>query len=133
MKYSRRILVSIFWVVLGVTLFGCGLTGWVDAFWSGMGSGLVVVGIMQIIRQIKYKTNEDYREKVDIEIKDERNRYLANKAWAWAGYLFVMIAAVASIGLKIAGYDDLVPIASGSICLMIVLYWGSYIWLKRKY
>ena len=47
--------------------------------------------------------------------------------------LFVMIAAVASIMLKLAGREDLMKAASGSVCLIIILYWVSYVVLKGKY
>ena len=55
------------------------------------------------------------------------------KAWSWSGYLFVMIAAAASIGLKVAGQDQLSIAAGGSVCLLITLYWVSYLFLSRKY
>lgn len=69
-----------------------------------MGTAILTVRIVFLIRQIKHRTNEEYREKYDIERSDERNRYLSGKAWAWAGYLFVMIAV--SIMLKIAGREE---------------------------
>ncbi|WP_455716732.1 hypothetical protein [Anaerosporobacter sp.] len=133
MNYSRRIFVSMFWVALGVILIICNIAGFIDEFWSGMGGGLIGGGIFRLIKQIKYRTNEEYREMIDVESSDERNKYIANKAWAWAGYLFVMIAALISVVFKIAGYDDLVPVTSGSVCLILVLYWGAYMYLRKKY
>ena len=107
--------------------------GIVDEYWSGMGFALLIVGVVFLLRQFKYKTNEEYRERYDVERSDERNRYLSGKAWAWAGYLFVMIAAVGSIMLKMAGREELMLMASGSVCLIMALYWISYIILKKKY
>ena len=72
-------------------------------------------------------------EKIEIEEKDERNRFIRNKAWAWAGYLFVMIMSVATIVLKVIGQELLMMAASGSVCLVLVLFWISYYVLKRKY
>ena len=66
-------------------------------------------------------------------MQDERNRFIANKAWAWAGYWFVMIGACATIVLKIAGREDLMMMASGSVCLMMLLYWGCWMYLRKKY
>ena len=105
----------------------------IDEFWSGFGSSLFVVGILLLIRQVRYRTNEEYKETVDTAIADERNNFLRMKAWSWAGYLFVMIAACATIMLKLAGKEDLMMISSGSICLVMVLYWISYMVLKKKY
>ena len=133
MKYGRRIIVSILWIVLGVVLLGCAVAGLVDAFWSGMGGALLAVGVLQLVRYTRYQTNADYRDKVDTERKDERNRFLSSRAWAWAGYLYVIIAAVATIALKLAGQEALMMMASGSLCVLLMLYWFSYLILRKKY
>ena len=133
MKQDKRIIVSIMWVIIGMVLIGLSFAGIVDAFWSGMGSGLLVVGIIQLIRFYRLQKNEAYREKMEIEASDERNHFIRNKAWAWSGYLFILIAAVACIVFRIMGQELLSMAASGAVCLMLVLYWISYIVLKRKY
>ena len=133
MKNNRRIVVSILWVLLGIGLIVATRIAELDAFWSGMGSAFVFVGALQIFRWVRYARNAEYREKMDTEIHDERNRFLTGKAWAWAGYLFVLIAALASIALRIAGQELLSLAASGALCLILVLYWVSYFILKRKY
>ena len=125
--------ISLFWVLLGATLAICAIAGVVDIYWNSVGMALLGVGGMQLWRQRRYRKNEAYREKVDTETGDERNRFIANKAWAWAGYGFVMIAAVASIAFKIAGREDLMMFCSFSVCLIALLYCGSYMILKRKY
>ena len=124
---------SLFWVVLGAVLAVCAMAGMVDTYWNSFGAALLGVGCMQLWRQRRYRRDEAYREKVDTESSDERNRFIASRAWAWAGYAFVMIAAVASIAFKIAGREDLMMFCSCSVCLMVLLYWGSYMILKRKY
>ena len=133
MGKNYRFLLSIFWIVLGSVLCACHASGLIEEYWSSMGFAFIVVGILQVIRQIRYRTNQNYREKFDTESKDERNRFIANKAWAWAGYLFVMVAAVGSIVFKLMGREDLMLLASGSVCLIMLLYWGSWMVLKRKY
>ena len=133
MKNDRRYLVSILYMMLGVVLFVLGVTGKVDSFWSGMGGGLMGVGIAQFIRFRRFRKDEEYREEVEREENDERNVFLRNKAWAWTGYLLVLILAVASIVLKILG-QELLSIAAGIVvALMVVLYWISYCILARKY
>ena len=134
MKYRRRIFVSLFWILLGITLNLCSLSGLIrDDFWSAMGVSFLLIGVLQVIREIRYRSNEEYREKFDTEAKDERNRFIANKAWAWAGYLFILIAAVASIVLRVLHQDLLSLAASYSVCLMLILYWISYLILRKKY
>ena len=133
MKYDRRMVLSVFWVLLGAALFVCGAMEVVDSYWSGMGGGFLAVGVLQLIRHIRYRKNEEYREKVDVAVSDERNRFLTGKAWAWAGYLFVLVSGVATIALKVMGQDQWSLAASYALCLLLVLYWGSYLVLKRKY
>ena len=130
---KKRLMASILEIIIGFALVAASMFGVVDEFWSGMGTASLIIGILFLFRAIKYKTNDDYKEKYDIEINDERNKYLSMKAWSWAGYLFVMIAACGTIVLKLAGREDLMMITSGSVCLVMVLYWISYMVLKKKY
>lgn len=130
---KKRWIASITEIVLGAILWICGVLGVIDSYWSGMGAGLLGVGTVFLIRQIRYNTNTEYKEEYDIEAADERNRFLAVKAWSWAGYSFVMIAAVGSIVSKLVGREDLMMFCSGSVCLIVLLYWLSYVILKRKY
>ena len=80
MNYNKRLLVNILEIVIGFALSACGYAGIIEDYWSGMGTALVIVGSIMLIRQIRYKTNTSYKEKVDIEVSDERNKYLRMKA-----------------------------------------------------
>lgn len=133
MGKNYRFLLSFFWIVLGIVLCACHASGLIEEYWSSMGFAFIVVGILQVIRYIRYRTNEEYREKFDTESKDERNRFIANKAWAWAGYLFVLTGGVGAIVFKLMGREDLMMMASGCVCLMICFYWVSFLLLRRKY
>ena len=133
MKYEKRLYLSVFWILLGAVVVGCRAASLIEEYWGSMGFAFIIVGILQVIRHIRYRTNKEYQEKFDIEVQDERNKFISNKAWAWAGYLFVLIAACSTIVFKLLGKEDLMMLASGSVCLIIVLYWISYLWLKKKY
>lgn len=134
MKYNiKRMLLPIFWIVLGATLLLCSIFDVVDSFWSGMGGAFIAVGIVQLIRNIRYSTNEEYRENIDIQSKDERNRYLSMKAWSWAGYLSVITGAIGTIGFKVAGKDELSTFCGFMVCIIILFYWISYLIVRKKY
>ena len=133
MGKNYRFFLSFVWIALGAALAVCGGTGRLDEFWSGMGFALVIVGILQVLRNIRYRTSKEYREKFDTASKDERNRFIAGKAWAWAGYLFVITGGVGTIVFKLLGREDLMMMASAGVCLMICFYWISYLVLNRKY
>ena len=55
------------------------------------------------------------------------------KAWSWSGYLFVIVAAVGTIVFKLMGKDDLMMLCSGGLCLVILIYYVSYMILRKKY
>ena len=137
MKCNRRIITQwvlpILYLIIGATLGTCGELGIIDQFWNGMGAALVVVGVLRLIRQIRYNTNPQYKEATDTAIADERNRFIRAKAWSWVGYLYIIIAAVATIVFKLLGQELLMFATSGSVCLMLALYWISYFVLSKKY
>lgn len=130
---KKRFIASIIEIIVGICLITGSVFGVVDEFWSGMGTTLLVIGILFLLRAIKYKTNDEYREKWDIEVNDERNKYLKLKSWAWAGYLFVLTGGVGTIAFKLIGREDLMMMASSSVCYIMVLFWISYVALRKKY
>ena len=117
----------------GLALIGLGVAEIVDEFWSGMGSALLVIGIIRLLRYYRLKKNDTYREKMETAVTDERNQFIRTKAWSWAGYLFIMVSAIATIIFRILGQDLLSQFCSYAVCLMLVLYWVSYFVLKKKY
>ena len=133
MNNSKRMIAGIVEILIGLALTVCGTLNIVDSYWSGMGSALIAVGGIFLIRQLRYKTDKTYQENVDVAQKDERNRFLGMKAWSWAGYLFMMISAVASIVLRVAGLELYSVIAGGAVCLLALLFWISYAIIRRKY
>lgn len=133
MKTNRRMILSIFWIALGAVLVGCSMAGLLDDYWCGMGGGFLGVGVVQTIRNLRYLHNAQYREKADTANGDERNRFIANKAWAWAGYLTVMTGAAATIAFQLLGKRELSQFTAISICVILVFYWVSYLVLQKKY
>ena len=130
---DKKNIYPLFLLAAGLALIGLGIAEIVDEFWSGMGSALSVVGLLRLLRYYRLKKNDSYREKAETAVTDERNQFIRVKAWSWAGYLFILCAAVAVIVFKILGYDLLSQFSSLAVCLMLVLYWGSYFVLRKKY
>ena len=133
MKKDKRFLLAIIYVVIGIVLMGFAIAGKLDEFWSGMGSTLLVIGILRLVRAYRFNKNEAYREKLEVEASDERNHFIRNKAWAWAGYMFVIIMGIAVIVFKIMGQETMSMAAARAVCLVITLFWISFYILKRKY
>ena len=130
---KKRMIIQIVEILAGVILLGLGVTGIVDEFWSGMGGALIGVGAMRLVQMVRYQKNEAYRENVDTERNDERNKFLQMKSWQMAAGWFTMIAAVGTFAFKFAGKEDLMMLCSGGICLMVLLYWICFLYLKKKY
>ena len=132
MKYRRNIY-HIIVLILGLILIILSFMGMLDEFWNGMGSALMIVGAIRLLQDYRLNKNECYREKFEIAVTDERNQFIRGKAWAWAGYLFIIITSCSVIVFKILGNDWFTSIAAGAVCLMLILYWGAYHILKMKY
>ena len=133
MRQKIKLSFNIVYVIIGCILIGFAVLEKLDSFWSGMGSALLVVGLINLLKFHRLSKNEEYREKMEIEISDERLQFIRNKAWAWSGYLFVLISAVACIVFKVMNLDQLSLYASFSVCLVLVLFWVSHAIIKRKY
>ena len=132
-KQFRPLSLSIFWLVLGIILVACNLLRLIEDFWFSMGCAFMIVGILQILRHIRCKNNAAYKESQEIAMQDERNKFLSTKAWAWAGYLYILLGGTGTILFKILGHDDLMYFCSVSVCLIMVLYWLCWLYLRKKY
>lgn len=133
MKIRKITILFIIYIIVGVTLLTLGITGVIDEFWQGMGGGLLIIGILRSIQSFRYSKDENYRESYNTELNDERNRFIRNKAWAWAGYMFVIIAAITTLVLQTLSERILSLAASSAVCLLLILYWISFFILRKKY
>lgn len=134
MNNNKRLVLSIFWTVLGITLMILSIAEVLDdSVYSGMGGALTAVGALQLMRNLKYRRDPEYREKIDTELNDERNRFLQMKSWSWAGYIAVMVQAAASVAAYFMGQRTVQLVLWYSICLLVLAYWVSWMILSRKY
>ncbi len=133
MKSNRKWIAYVIYGVLGAALIVFGMLDVLDSFWSGMGGALIAMSVIRGIQFVRLKKSEEYREKMATEIADERNRFIRNKAWAWAGYLFVLITAILTIVFKLVGQELLSMAAGFGVCILVLLYWVCYLVLKKKY
>ena len=134
MNLNKRLALSVFWVVLGAVLLELSITGILDSsMYAGMGGALIAVGALQIARNIRYRTDVEYKEKIDVETKDERNRFLRMKSWSWAGYMVVLIEGIGAVISMILGQETVQLVLSYSVCLILLVYWAAYLVLSKKY
>ena len=131
---NKRLALTVFWIVLGAVLVVLTVTEVLDSsIYSGMGGALMAVGTLQVIRAVKYRKDSEYREKVDTELGDERNRFLRMKSWSWAGYFTILIEGIGAIIAMVLGERTVQLVLSYSVCLVLVIYWIAYVIKKKKY
>ena len=130
---KQEVIIGILWLLAGLALTICGILEALDSFWSGMGSALLVIGAVRLLRGYRLSKSDTYREKRAVAETDERFHFIRNKAWAWAGYLFIIICALSTIVFKLLNQDLLCMASGGAVCLMLVMFWVSFFILKKKY
>ena len=131
---NRKLILSIFWMILGAVLLGLSIAEVLDSsMYAGMGGALIAVGALQTSRNLRYRKDPEYREKVDTEVSDERNSFLRMKSWSWAGYITVIAEGIAAIVAAVKGQETVQLVLSYSVCLLLAAYYISYLVLSRKY
>lgn len=120
--------------IIGIVMFAVSkFYGSLDTYWIGMGGGFVVLSTLRLIQLYRYKTDNNYADKVNIQNNDERNRFLAEKARSMTFYYSILIEAIGIIVLRLLKYAELSTIIGYVISIQLMIYWLSYLWLKRKY
>lgn len=130
---KRKLIISIMWIVLGIVFVALDIMGIAtDSAFTAIGVAWIVVGALQIYKNIKYHTNEDYKEQIDIASTDERNRFIRMKAWSYAGYIFILGSAIVSIVLFITGLQVYAQILSYCMCSILAVYYIAYLIIQKK-
>ena len=131
---NKKLILSIFWMVLGVVLLGLSVTEVLDSsMYAGMGGALIAVGALQVARNLRYRKDPEYREKIDTEANDERNSFLRMKSWSWTGYIVVLVEGFGSIAAMVLGKRELQLTLAYSVWLIVAVYWITYLVLRKKY
>lgn len=133
MKGNKRLFFALLWLALGVVLNVFAAAGVLDGYWGGMGGGLLGIGIVRLVQEFRIRRDAAYRERMEVAQQDERNKYLANRAISWAAYLYLITAGVASVVLQALNRRELSQMAGMSVMLIMLFYWGSYLYLRKKY
>ena len=100
-------------------------------FLSSFGFELVVIGIAQIRKYIMITKSEETITKRQIAETDERNIFIANNAKSISFIIYVILASMAIIVLEIFNKTQLAMIISGTVWVLILIYWISY-WIISK-
>ena len=133
MKNGRKAWIQATEIALGAALIVLSKCFAWRSQWLGMGGALIAVALANMIQSLRYAKDASYREHYDTEAQDERNAYIRQKAWVWAGTAFVMVAGVLSIVFLILKNDLMTTVVGSGVCLLLTLYWISWLILRKKY
>ena len=134
MYNNKKLALSIFWVVVGVVLVVLSVAGVLgDSLYAGMGGALAAIGALQVIRNLRYRSDPAYQEKIDTEYNDERNQFLSMKSKSWAFIIAVVVECVGVIVAMALGNQTVQLVLAYSVCLIVAAYWISYMILAKKY
>lgn len=133
MKKNFRIGLNVTYIIIGCILIAMKGEGENALFLCSFGTGLIVGGVLLLIKNIRYRVDKPYQEHVDVEVTDERNKYIRMKAWSWAGYLYVMLLVVTMIICLIIGLFEYAQLVSYAMCTLLCIYVVAYFVLRKKY
>lgn len=132
MRNRRELFVSMIAVICGAALVICAVCGTLDSFWAGIGGGIASVRLWQLLRLWRSRRDPEYRERMRIASSDERNRYIASKAWGAAAQLQMLLAFLAMFVFQLRGEKALMMLSAGSICVVSFAYAVLYLIYNRR-
>lgn len=135
MKNNRLFKISVGEILVGIAVNLLAFAGVVEdtSVFVGMGSGILAVGLAQLLRVIRMEHNPDYKKRVETASRDERYAFISMKAREVAFGVYLMIMAVICIACMLLGYRREGTLAGMSICLLVLLYAVLFRVLARKY
>lgn len=81
--------------------------GWRDlvpTFYTGLGAGLLIAGLLTALKNRRYLKDPALKKTREIYETDERNRMLGLRCWAYAGYTMFLALY---IGVIVSGFISL--------------------------
>lgn len=135
MKDNKLFVISLAEIVFGILLQIAALSGLLENgdILTGMGSGILAVGAVQLFRVFRMRSNPEYKKRMETAAKDERYAFISMRAKEAAFMIYLLIAAVFCIFWMLSGNRELGTLAGMSVCLLVLLYAVLFRILARKY
>ncbi len=131
-KLKTRLFVAVGYLIIGIIMIVVfNLLETDNNFLSSFGFALVTIGIVRVRNYLLITKSEETIRKQQIAETDERNIFIANRAKSISFTIYVLLACVSVIVLEILSKTELAMILSGTVCIMLLIYWVSY-WIIRK-
>lgn len=135
MKNNRLFKISVAEIVIGLIIELLAFSGIVEdgSVLTGIGSGILAVGVVQLLRVFRMESNPEYKKRMETASKDERYAFISMKAKEAAFGIYLIIAAVLCMAWMLLGYREQGMLAAMSICILVLLYAVFFRILARKY
>ncbi len=131
-KLKIRLSVAIGYIILGLATFVMfNIIKTENNFLSSFGFALLVIGIVRVRNYMMITKSEETITKQRIAETDERNIAIANKAKSVSFIVYIILASVSVIVFELLNKTQLVMLLSGTVCVLIFIYWISY-WIISK-
>ena len=133
-KLKQRLYIAISYIVLGLILIAAHIFSHSDNYFIlPFGIGLLVMGILRIIRYKNITTDEKSIRKQELSETDERTRMISERAKSWAFSFSILVSGIIVIVLSFLGHHDAAQPFAWFVCLMVLLYWIFYAIANKKY
>ena len=133
-KMKQRLIVAVSYMVIGAVLvFTDAVTGFENVFFFSFGIALTVMGVLRLFQYRKITRNAQTMRKQELAESDERTRMMSEKARSWAFTLSITGAGVWVIVQNLLGHHEEALPYAWFVCGMVVLYWISFVIIRKKY
>ena len=133
-KMQQRRIIGISYIMLGLVLtIADMLKGFENNYFISFGIALILMGILRLFQYRKITQDDKSMRKRELAESDERTRMIAERARSWAFSLSITGSGIVVIVLSLLGrHEEALPFA-WYVCGMVVLYWISFVIIRKKY
>ena len=125
-KLKQRFWLAIAYIVIGAALFIVCTFVKENDFLSPFGFAFVVMGIARL-------RNYFMITKQRIVENDERNIAIVQKAKSIAFGVYIIIASIAAVVLRLFNMTDMSKLIAYTVCAFVFIYWVSYFIIRKRY
>lgn len=99
---------------------------------SGFSSGIIIVGIITLIKYIRVMKNEKISKKLENVNNDERLKGINNESMAISLRISIIAEAIISITCAIYNKMEIAEYLGFAICFQILVYLVAYFVISKK-
>ena len=132
---NKRYIIYVMMIAIGAIIDVLAFSGMANdpSVLSGIGSGILVVGLAQLLRAIRIERDPTLKKRVETASTDERYAFISMKAKEAAFGIYTIIVGVLCLVFLALGYREEGTFAAMSISLLAILYAIMFFVLAKKY